>query len=206
MFNPRALVGDMAQSFSDSYDHHGGGWRGGFVATNQMLNPFYPVFDSAERTINAVRAGDWRAAGYAYGNYGVSALQATALVVAGTPRAPTTLSSTSFGPPTTSTVANLADSAVVVRGGTRPLPEPGHVFSGAYGSTLEAAAAGVPYGQIRSTTAGAIRATGGSVEVAPELTRSGLLNESHVNICLGSGPCPFGPLQPNPVPKAGRIQ
>jgi hypothetical protein len=85
MVNPRALVSGMAQSFSNSYDHQGGGWRGGFVAANQMLNPFYPVFDNAKKTINSVATGDWGAAGYAYGNYGVSALQATAFVVAGTP-------------------------------------------------------------------------------------------------------------------------
>ena len=71
---------------------------------------------------------------------------------------------------------------------------------------LEDAAAGVPYNQIRQTTAGQIRLGGGTVQHAPELTRSGVLNEKHVNICLGPGPCPFGPLQPNPVPKSGRIQ
>lgn len=80
------------------------------------------------------------------------------------------------------------------------------MFSGAYGGTLEEAAAAVPYGQIRQTTVGQIRSGGGSVDVVPELTRSGVRNERHVNICLGPGPCPFGPLQPNPVPKSGRIQ
>jgi len=67
------------------------------------------------------------------------------------------------------------------------------------------AAAGVPHGQIRASTAGEIRAGGGTVDVAPELTRSGVLNEQHVNVCLGPGSCPFGPLQPNPVPKGLRI-
>ncbi len=100
----------------------------------------------------------------------------------------------------------LGDEAVVVRGGTSAVPPPGEVFSGAYGSNLEDAAAYVPHGQIRATTVGEIRAGGGSVDVAPELTRSGVLNERHVNICLGSDECPFGDLQPNPVPKIGRIQ
>jgi hypothetical protein len=86
------------------------------------------------------------------------------------------------------------------------VPPPGTVFSGAAGRTLEEAASGVPHGQIRSTTAGAIRAGGGSVKHAPELTRSGVLNERHVNICLGQGPCPFGELFPNPVPKPGRVR
>jgi hypothetical protein len=94
---------------------------------------------------------------------------------------------------------------VVVRGGTSDVPGAGEVFSGSYGSTLDEAAAGVPHGQIRATTAGEIRAGGGTVDIVPEMTRSGVLNERHVNICLGPGSCPFGPLQPNPVPKALRV-
>jgi RHS repeat-associated protein len=100
----------------------------------------------------------------------------------------------------------VADDFVVVRGGVSNLPPPGQTFSGAYGRTLEDAASGVPHGQIRASTASRIREGGGTVEISPELTRSGVLNEKHVNICLGPGPCPFGPLQPNPVPKSGRIQ
>jgi hypothetical protein len=99
----------------------------------------------------------------------------------------------------------LADDMIVVRGGTSDVPGAGEVFSGSYGSTLDEAAAGVPHGQIRATTAGEIRAAGGTVDIAPELTRSGVLNEQHVSICLGPGSCPFGPLQPNPVPKGLRI-
>jgi hypothetical protein len=107
----------------------------------------------------------------------------------------------------TSTADDLVpDDFVVVRGGTSDVPSPGEIFSGAAGRNLEDAAAGVPHGQIRETTAGQIRVGGGTVQHAPELTRSGVLNEKHVNICLGSGPCPFGPLRPNPVPKSGRIQ
>jgi RHS repeat-associated protein len=103
-------------------------------------------------------------------------------------------------------VGVIPDSAVVVRGGTKELPPPGQVFSGAAGKTLEDAAAGVPHGQIRATTAGEIRAAGGTVIHKPEQTRTGAINEKHVNICLGSGPCPFGPIQQNPVPKSDRIQ
>ena len=99
----------------------------------------------------------------------------------------------------------LADDMVVVRGGTSDVPGAGEVFSGSYGSTLDDAAAGVPHGQIRATTAGEMRVGGGSVDIAPELTRSGGLNEQHINICLGPGSCPFGPLQPNPVPKGLRV-
>lgn len=100
----------------------------------------------------------------------------------------------------------VPDDHVVVRGGTSDLPPPGETFSGAAGRTLDDAASGVPHGQIRSTTAGRIRAGGGRIDHAPELTRSGVLNERHVNVCLGQGPCPFGPLTPNPVPKSGRIR
>jgi len=100
----------------------------------------------------------------------------------------------------------VPDDYVVVRGGTKDLPPPGEVFSGAAGRTLDEAASGVPHGQIRSTTAGRIRASGGRVDHAPEMSRSGVLNERHVDVCLGSGPCPFGPLMPNPVPKSGRVQ
>ncbi len=102
--------------------------------------------------------------------------------------------------------SDISDATVVVRGGTKELPPPGEVFSGATGKTLEDAAAGVPHGQIRATTAGEIRAAGGTVVHKPELTRSGALNEKHADVCLGPGPCSFGPLQPNPVPKAERIE
>ena len=102
--------------------------------------------------------------------------------------------------------AALADESVVVRGGTGDVPPPGTTFSGAAGTTLEDAASGVPHGTIRATTAGRIRQAGGTVESAPELTRGGTLNEKHVNICLGGGPCPFGDPMPNPVPKSGRVK
>jgi RHS repeat-associated protein len=100
----------------------------------------------------------------------------------------------------------VADGAIVVRGGQGAIPAAGEVFSGAVGRTLEEAASGVPHGTIRATTAGEIRAGGGSVELSPELTRSGAMNERHANICLGSGSCPFGEPMPNPVPKSQRVQ
>jgi hypothetical protein len=99
----------------------------------------------------------------------------------------------------------VPDEAIVVRGGESPVPPSGETFSGAAGSTLEDAAQGVPHGKIRATTAGKIRAGGGTVVSKPEPTRSGVMNQKHVDICLGSGPCPFGEIQPNPVPKPQRI-
>lgn len=71
---------------------------------------------------------------------------------------------------------------------------------------MEEAAAGVPHGTIRATTAGEIRAAGGSVEYAPELNEAvGRVNYQHVDVCLGDGDCPFSDLFPNPVPKQGRF-
>jgi hypothetical protein len=94
----------------------------------------------------------------------------------------------------------------VVRGGQGAMPPSGTVFSGSMGSTVTEAAAGVPHGTIRATTAGAIRGQGGTVTLAPELTRGGTLNPIHVNVMEGAQPTVFGPQIPNPVPRAGRIQ
>jgi len=102
--------------------------------------------------------------------------------------------------------ASLADDAVVVRGGQGAVPAAGQTFSGAAGRTLEEAASGVPHGTIRATTAGEIRQAGGAVRPKPELTRTGAMNDKHVDICLGPGQCPFGEAMPNPVPKSQRIQ
>ena len=51
----------------------------------------------------------------------------------------------------------VPDEYVVVRGRTKPIPLPGQQYSANVGPTLEAAAAAVPYGQIRVTTVGEIR-------------------------------------------------
>jgi hypothetical protein len=83
---------------------------------------------------------------------------------------------------------------------------PGTVFSGAVGETLEDAAAYVPHGTIRFTTVGAIMAAGGSVTLKPEVTRSGKVNERHVNVIEGSLSSVFSEPLPNPVPKRDRIQ
>jgi hypothetical protein len=100
----------------------------------------------------------------------------------------------------------IPDDAVIVRGGQSEMPGAGEVFSGAHGSTVEAAAAGVPHGTIRSTTAGKIRAGGGRVDYAPEYNpRVGRTNYQHVNVCLGRGSCPFSDPFQNPVPKNGRF-
>jgi hypothetical protein len=100
--------------------------------------------------------------------------------------------------------AIVPDDYVIVRGGMKPLPPLGVPFSANVGPTLETAAAAVPYGQIRVTTAGEIRRAGGIVEWLPEHSRHGTLNEQHVHVTEGASSS-FAPLRPNPVPKKLRI-
>jgi hypothetical protein len=98
----------------------------------------------------------------------------------------------------------VPDDFAVVRGGTRRIPDPGVEFSCTVGPTVDAAACAVPYGQIRVTTAGAIRAAGGTVEWVPEITPYGTMNKQHVHVMEPRSPT-FGELRKNPVPKAARI-
>jgi hypothetical protein len=98
----------------------------------------------------------------------------------------------------------VPDEFVVVRGGTKPMPPPGDSFSSTVGPTLEAAAAAVPHGQVRVTTARAIRAQGGTVEWFAEHTPHGTLNEQHVHV-TEQGATSFSEPQANPVPKKLRI-
>lgn len=57
-------------------------------------------------------------------------------------------------------------------------------FQGRRDATLRIAVQGVSHNQVRATTAGGIRAAGGTVDHAPELTRSGVLNEKHARQLL----------------------
>jgi hypothetical protein len=98
----------------------------------------------------------------------------------------------------------VPDDYVVVRGGTKPFPPLGSMFSAHVGPTLESAAAAVPYGQVRVATVGDIGRAGGTVEWVPEHSRHGTLNEQHVHVTEGASSS-FSPAQPNPVPKASRI-
>lgn len=86
------------------------------------------------------------------------------------------------------------------------MPGAGVEFSGPMGATIKEAGAGVPHGSLRATTAGAIRAAGGIVEYAPEpiAGEGSPLNYNHVNVTLGSDD-PFGAIEANPAPKAGRL-
>ena len=94
---------------------------------------------------------------------------------------------------------------IIVHGGTGPIPTPGTTFSGAAGPTLEAAAAAVPHGQIRATTAGAIRSQGGTVTWEHQLSRWLTPNPQHVNILEGGTSSSFPDPMPNPIPRRDRI-
>jgi hypothetical protein len=97
----------------------------------------------------------------------------------------------------------VPDEFVVVRGGTKPLPPLGAMFSATVGPTLEAAAAAVPHGRIRATTAGVVRRNGGMVMWKAETSPHGTLNEQHAHV-IEHGPS-FSEPQLNPVPKYQRI-
>ncbi len=72
------------------------------------------------------------------------------------------------------------------------------MFSGTQGRTIEEAGQGVPNGKFRWTTAGDIRAGGGTVEPNPEFNeRVGQTNYQHVDVCLGEGPCQWSGLTDN---------
>jgi hypothetical protein len=101
---------------------------------------------------------------------------------------------------------SIADDTVIARGGTKDLPSAGELFSGAQGRTLEEFAGGLKHGQMRSTTAGEIRAGGGTVEPNPEFDPGvGQTNHQHVDVCLGERGCSWSDLSPNPVPKSTRF-
>jgi hypothetical protein len=98
----------------------------------------------------------------------------------------------------------VPDEYVVVRGGTKPMPKPGTEFSCFTGPDLEAAGCAIQHGQIRMTTAGAIRAAGGKVSWLPDLSPRGIMNLQHVHV-TESGASTFSELMPNPIPRRSRI-
>src|SRR5438876_9808703 len=94
----------------------------------------------------------------------------------------------------------VPDDYYVVRGGIRAWPAAGTEFSASVGPTLHAAAAAVPNGTIRASTAGQIRAAGGTIQWLPEHSPRGTLNRQHVHV-MEVGPTTFGGPCPSPVPK-----
>jgi hypothetical protein len=100
----------------------------------------------------------------------------------------------------------VPDSAIIVRGGQTYAPQPGNVISAQMGSSAADAAAGLPHGTVRVTTAGEIRAAGGTVELVPEAAYpGGPINTWHVNITEGANPAFPAQGTAGPVPKAQRL-
>jgi hypothetical protein len=100
----------------------------------------------------------------------------------------------------------VPDSAIIVRGGQAYTHQPGNIISAQMGSNAAEAAAGLPHGTVRITTAGEIRAAGGKVELAPEaIYPGGPANTWHVNVTEGATPAFPVTGTPNPVPKAQRL-
>ena len=95
---------------------------------------------------------------------------------------------------------------MLVKGGLERPPTAGTKFSTAFGETLDDASAGMPHGKVQPTTAGGVRARGGTVEVTPEATRSGTMNYQHANVAEGSSPTAFGEPIESPVPRPRRIE
>jgi hypothetical protein len=100
----------------------------------------------------------------------------------------------------------VPDGAIIVRGGKAYTHQPGNTISAQMGSRAAEAAAGLPHGTVRITSAGAIRAAGGTVELVPEpVYPGGPVNTWHVNITEGANPAFPAEGTPNPVPKAQRL-
>jgi hypothetical protein len=99
---------------------------------------------------------------------------------------------------------DVPDDYVIMIGGQKPPGERGDVFSGNMGRTSAEAGAGLPHNSVYETTAGEIRAAGGTVEWAPEETADGRVNRNHVNLTQGTRN-PFGSNIANPASKVDRM-
>jgi RHS repeat-associated protein len=99
------------------------------------------------------------------------------------------------------------NETVIVRGGVGEKPPTGSTYSGSQGRTIEEAGRGVPNGQVRETTAGRIRESGGEVEVKPEVRpKTGETNYQHVNVREGGRESTLSDVKPNPAPKDQRVK
>ena len=100
----------------------------------------------------------------------------------------------------------VPDDAVIVRGGANYKHEPGNIISAQMGDSVKNAASGFNYGTIRPTTAGEIRAAGGTVELIPEPAwEGGPVNTWHVNVIEGPKPSFPEKSMTTPVPKSERL-
>ncbi len=94
----------------------------------------------------------------------------------------------------------MPNDYTIVRGGTTPMPPKGDIVSGAQGLDVNEAASYVPHGKIRTTTAGAIRMEGGTVQVVPQAVEQGgqVLNYLHVDFIEGEVST-FSEMMQNPI-------
>lgn len=100
----------------------------------------------------------------------------------------------------------VPDSAIIVRGGQEYVHQTGKTISAQMGSTAAEAASGLPHGSVRVTTAGEIRAAGGTVELIPEaVIPNGPINTWHVDITPGANPVFPTAHTTSPAPKQDRI-
>ena len=101
----------------------------------------------------------------------------------------------------------IPDDAIIVRGGRQYAAKPGDVMSAQMGSSVSEAASGLPHGTVRTTTAGKIRAAGGTVALVPEPAwPGGPLNTWHVNVTEGAAPVFPADGIPNPVAANDRLK
>ncbi|MBZ5695909.1 MAG: RHS repeat-associated core domain-containing protein [Acidobacteriia bacterium] len=220
--NLYAMVSDNPESFSDLDGHCGNdnNWWECFTdnmktsadATKQAATISYHAFtDLANQTAGDLGAGvGLIVGGIASGNSqemmeGVNKIgpTATLLVLTEGLGEPETGAGTGLKGLAGDGVKAVPDSNIVVRGGTKELPTSG-TYSGAHGATVEEAAGGVPHGTIRTSSAGEIRAAGGTVRSAPEPAYpGGPTNERHVSITGGQNT--FSEPKPNPVPRNERV-
>jgi len=91
---------------------------------------------------------------------------------------------------------HVPDDHIIARGGTKPIVK-GEPFSGNRGTTEGEAGSRLPHGQMRTATAGDIRAGGGTVVAVPEPDANGELNPDHCDVTVGHTD-PFSDLKPNP--------
>lgn len=174
------VVGEMCDMMDAVVSASRGDWFGSFLALGSMV----PVAGWGPRIVQAAMTADrYR-----------EALKYVAMLARGCPRGFTSATAGRFEPTDTYYVP---DHTVIVRGGQGDLPRAGTRFSGAMGRSVEDAGGAVPDSSIRVTTAGAIRAAGGTVEYAPDEGRNGWMNYKHVNVTLG-GSNPFSEVRSKP--------
>jgi hypothetical protein len=180
------VVGEACDGLDAAVSFARGDWVGGFLSLGSMVPLAGWLTAAAKATKNADRFRE--------------AMKFVEMLAGKCPRA---RSAAAPGRAATTGEYYVPDDTVIVFGGTGDIPTDGSKFSGAMGNSLEDASGSIGYGKVRPTTAGEIRAAGGTVDYNPEPIRAGPINYKHVDVRL-AGTNPFGAIRENPVPKAAR--